>query len=151
MSLGPAAVCREEGSVATGRAHIPGELETLSTNECRELLRQASVARLGLSSDSLPVILPVNFVTDRDSIVFRTGPGLKLSAAEAGDVACLEVDDIDTFGHGGWRVLVTGRLREITDPDELEDVSRLPLAPWWHRDDQRFVRLSIDLLTGRRL
>ena len=54
-------------------------------------------------------------------------------------------------GHGGWSVLVTGRLREITDPDELATARRLPLAPWWHRVDQRFVRLSIDLLSGRRL
>lgn len=137
--------------MATGRSHIPGELEVLDEHECRELLVQASVARLGLSADSLPVILPVNFVVDGDSIVFRTGPGLKLSAAAAGDVACLEVDDIDTLGHGGWSVLVTGRLREITEPEELEDAKGLPLAPWWHRVDQRYVRLSMDLLSGRRL
>ncbi len=151
MSRGPVLVGREGGTVAAGRSHVPGELEVISEHECRELLGQAAVGRLGLSADSLPVILPVNFVVDRDDVVFRTGPGLKLSAAAAGDVACLEVDDIDTLGHGGWSVLVTGRLREITDPDELATARRLPLAPWWHRVDQRFVRLSIDLLSGRRL
>jgi nitroimidazol reductase NimA-like FMN-containing flavoprotein (pyridoxamine 5'-phosphate oxidase superfamily) len=150
MSQGPVLVDREEWSVA-GRSHAPGELEVLTEHQCRELLTQASVARLGLSVDSLPVILPVNFVVDDDSIVFRTGPGLKLSAAAAGDVACLEVDDIDALGHGGWSVLVTGRLQEITDPDEFEAAQRLPLAPWWHRVDQRYVRLSMDLLSGRRL
>jgi nitroimidazol reductase NimA-like FMN-containing flavoprotein (pyridoxamine 5'-phosphate oxidase superfamily) len=150
MSQGPVLVDREEWFVA-GRSHTPGELEVLAEHRCRELLTQASVARLGLSVDSLPVILPVNFVVDGDSIVFRTGSGLKLSAASAGDVACLEVDDIDLLGHGGWSVLVTGRLRELTDPDELEAARRLPLAPWWHRVDQRYVRLSMDLLSGRRL
>ena len=137
--------------MAAGRSHVPGELEVLAEHECRDLLGRASVGRLGLSSDSLPVILPVNFVVDGDVIVFRTGPGLKLSAAAAGDVACLEVDDIDLLGHGGWSVLVTGRLQEITDPAELEAAERLPLAPWWHRADQRYVRLSMDLLSGRRL
>lgn len=151
MSQGPALVGREESSVAVGRSHVPGELEILTDHECRELLSLPTVARLGLSADSLPVILPVNFVVDGDSIVFRTGPGLKLSAATAGDVACLEVDDIDTLGHGGWSVLVTGRLREITDPEELEAAKQLPLAPWWHRVDQRYVRLSMDLVSGRRL
>lgn len=137
--------------MAAGRSHVPGELEVLAEHECRDLLGRASVGRLGLSSDSLPVILPVNFVVDGDVIVFRTGPGLKLSAAAAGDVACLEVDDIDLLGHGGWSVLVTGRLQEITDPAQLEAAERLPLAPWWHRADQRYVRLSMDLLSGRQL
>lgn len=150
MSQGPVLVDREEWSVA-GRSHVPGELEILAEHECRDLLGQVAVGRLGLSADSLPVILPVNFVVDGESIVFRTGAGLKLSAATSGDVACLEVDDIDLIGHGGWSVLVTGRLREITDPVELEAAQRLPLAPWWHRVDQRFVRLSMDLLSGRRL
>lgn len=137
--------------MAAVRSHVPGELEELDEGECRELLGQAAVGRLGLSAASLPVILPVNFVVDGDSIVFRTGAGLKLSAAAAGDVACMEVDDIDTFGHGGWSVLVTGRLREVVDLDELDAVAQLPLAPWWHRVEQRYVRLSMDLLSGRRL
>lgn len=134
-----------------GRSHTPGELEVLADHECADLLATAAVGRLGLSADSLPVILPVNFVVDGDAIVFRTGAGLKLSAAAAGDVACLEVDDIDLLGHGGWSVLVTGRLQEITDPDELDAARRLPLSPWWHHVDQRYVRLSMDLLSGRRL
>ena len=150
MYQGPVLADRKEWSVA-GRSHTPGELEVLTDHQCRELLTQVSVARIGLSVDSLPVILPVNFVVDADSIVFRTGHGLKLSAATAGDVACLEADDIDTLGHGGWSVLVTGRLQEITGPDELEAAERLPLAPWWHQVDQRYVRLSMDLLSGRRL
>ena len=73
--------------MAAGRSHVPGELEEIGEHECRELLAQAAVGRLGLSADSLPVILPVNFVVDGDSVVFRTGAGLKLSAATAGDVA----------------------------------------------------------------
>jgi nitroimidazol reductase NimA-like FMN-containing flavoprotein (pyridoxamine 5'-phosphate oxidase superfamily) len=151
MAPGPVLVGREGRPVTARRSHVPGELEVLTERECRDLLRQAAVGRLGLSADSLPVILPVNFVVDGESVVFRTGAGLKLSAATAGDVACLEVDDIDAIGHGGWSVLVTGRLREITDPDELEAAQELPLAPWWHRVDQRYVRLSMDLLSGRRL
>lgn len=151
MSQVPVLVGREEWSVVAGRSHVPGELEVLTEHECRELLGRAAVGRLGLSADSLPVILPVNFVVDDDSIVFRTAAGLKLSAATAGDVACMEVDDIDTLGHGGWSVLVTGRLREITDPAELVSARQLALAPWWHRVDQRYVRLSMDLLSGRRL
>ncbi|MEZ5177490.1 MAG: pyridoxamine 5'-phosphate oxidase family protein [Acidimicrobiales bacterium] len=144
-------VGRGGGPVAAGRSTSPEARGDQRADECRELLAQAAVGRLGLSADSLPVILPVNFVVDGDSVVFRTGAGLKLSAATAGDVACMEVDDIDTLGHGGWSVLVTGRLREVVDPDELAAVKRLPLAPWWHRVEQRYVRLSMDLFSGRRL
>ena len=126
-------------------------IEVLSEEACLDLLATTSIGRIGLSAGSLPVILPVNFVLDGGSIVVATGPGLKLRAAQAHDVACLEVDHHDPVSHLGWSVLVTGRLEEIRRPAAREAVERLPLAPWRQISDVHFIRLSMDLLSGRRL
>ena len=126
-------------------------IEVLTEAECLDLLASTTIARIGLSAGSLPVILPVNFVLDGGSIVVCTGPGLKLRAAVARDVACLEVDDHDPVGHLGWSVLVTGRLSEIAGPAAVRAAERLPLAPWRHIDDVHFISLSMDLVSGRRL
>ena len=126
-------------------------VEVLSESACLDLLASTTIARVGLSAGSLPVILPVNFVLDGGSIVVCTGPGLKLRAAIARDVACLEVDDHDPIGHLGWSVLVTGRLSEIGGEGAVRAAERLPLMPWRHISEAHFIRLSIDLISGRRL
>lgn len=132
----------------------PGvELLALSEQECLDRLRLTSVGRLGLSVAALPVIVPINFtVVSDDSVIFCTGPGQKLTAADDGNVACLEVDDFDSFNHLGWSVLVTGRLSRVTDPEDLAMAGQLPVQPWRHfATEPSFVRLSTELLSGRTL
>src|SRR5687768_11729479 len=102
-------------------------LATMEEAECRALLATASVGRVGLSIDALPVVLPVSFVVDGDRIVFCTGTGAKLQQALEGAVVCFEVDDIDRLHRSGWSVLATGRAAEITDPVDLVRVRTLPL------------------------
>ena len=105
-------------------------LEVLDEAECLRLLRREPVGRLGLTASALPVVLPVNFVVDESKLLFATDPGLKLDAAHAGDVACLEIDGYDRWTHTGWSVLATGRLAEITDPARVAKAERLPLQSW---------------------
>src|SRR5439155_19809621 len=100
---------------------------------------------------ALPVVLPINFVTVDRTIVFASDPGLKLEAARAGQVVCLEVDGHDVLDHSGWSVLATGRLAEITDPGRLAAARQLPLSPWAVSDPQHYVELSVELLSGRRI
>ena len=126
-------------------------LATLGDAECRALLAAASVGRVGLSIDALPVVVPVNFVLDGDRIVFRTGTGAKLQQALEGAVVCFEVDDVDRLYHSGWSVLATGHAAEITDEADLVRVRTLPLRSWAHVDGEHFVEIRIELLSGRRL
>ncbi len=64
-------------------------LEILDRAACMELLaRHRFVGRLGFITDGRPIILPVNYVVEGDSVVFCSAAGTKLSALEAGaDVA----------------------------------------------------------------
>lgn len=139
------------GEAAAGTEVEAEGIEILSDAACLDLLNTSTIGRIGLSAGSLPVILPVNFALDGGSVVVATGPGLKLRAAQAHDVACLEVDHHDPVSHLGWSVLVTGRLDEISRPQGLEHAEGLPLAPWRQISDVHYIRLSIDLLSGRRL
>jgi len=115
---------------------------------CLHLIGQERIGRLGLSVGSLPVILPVNYVLQGRTIVFRSEEGEKTRAAEQSTVACLEVDQFDRFEHSGWSVLATGRLT-IAPPDRAEAYERLPVVPWALRKESRFIELSIELLSGR--
>jgi uncharacterized protein len=126
-------------------------LEVLSREECLELLGSVAVGRVGLSVEALPVIVPVNFVLDGERIVIGTGAGGKLDAALAGVVIAFETDSWDPISHTGWSVLVRGAASVIDDPDDVRYARRLPLAPWGRPADLRYVTVTTDLVSGRRL
>jgi uncharacterized protein len=120
-------------------------------DECLRLLATAAIGRVCLSRGALPTVLPVNFVVTEGGIVFRTSSGAKLEAAAAGNVVAFEADDIDLFSRTGWSVVVTGMARELTGPEELDWARALPLSSWGVADTDRYVCISTELVTGRRL
>ena len=126
-------------------------LEVLSRAECLRLLGGARIGRVGLSMGALPAVLPVNFTLVDDAIVLRTAAGSKLDAALANSVVAFEVDSIDPMYHTGWSVLVQGVASEVVDPADRERLLAAPLRPWADHDRDRFVRICIDLVSGRRL
>lgn len=125
-------------------------LEILERDECLELLASRPIARLGLSMQALPVVLPVNFVVSGDRIMIRTSAGSKLDAAMERAVVAVEVDDIDPIGHAGWSVLVRGTSWVVDDPEEIERASHLPVRPWANDGADRWIAVSIDMISGRR-
>jgi uncharacterized protein len=125
---------------------------TIAPDECLRLLASTTVGRVALTSKALPVILPVNYAVDGDTVVIRTRPGsLLASSRERGVVVAFEVDELDRVTCSGWSVLVTGTLREITDVGELARAEQLPLVPWIGGDRRHFVRITPGLLSGRRI
>jgi len=124
----------------------------LPPGACREKLESATMGRLGLSVDALPVVVPVNFAIDGQSIVIRTTSGTKLSAAVNETVVAFEIDDYDAEKDRGWSVLVRGTAREITARPRIEHLRALPLHPLSPdgRDD-RFIEVAMEIVTGRDL
>ena len=125
-------------------------MEVLSRRECLRLLQTAPIGRVAVSMNALPAVFPVNFTLLDDDIVFQTGPGSKLGAALRNAVVAFQVDDYDVMGHSGWSVLVTGRARELTDPADLARARKLPLSAWVPGPHEHYVRISSDLISGRR-
>jgi nitroimidazol reductase NimA-like FMN-containing flavoprotein (pyridoxamine 5'-phosphate oxidase superfamily) len=125
----------------------------LSAEECRNLLarHRPRLGRLAFVAGGWPLVLPVNYVADRAVIYIRTAPGSKLLAALNVQQVTFEVDYVDEVWEEGWSVLAFGRLRVVTEEDELADVARRPLRPWARGDRPYYLRLDISRLSGRRL
>jgi len=123
----------------------------MDESECRLLLEQTTLGRLGFASQSLPVVLPVNYVVDGDRLLFATEASSIVAAAITGSVACLEIDDHDGLSHSGWSVLVTGQLREVDEDDALDVERRRPLPMWREMPAPHLLELSMDMISGRRL
>lgn len=127
-------------------------LEVLYGDECRRLLGQRHVGRLGVAVAGRPVILPVNYVVDAEgTIVFRTDEGLKLRSALRGTMVAFEIDETDTTYHTGWSVLVTGVAEEIDRPEDVEHVEGLGLRPWAPGPKAHYLRIRPLTMTGRRI
>jgi nitroimidazol reductase NimA-like FMN-containing flavoprotein (pyridoxamine 5'-phosphate oxidase superfamily) len=125
--------------------------QELTKDECFWLLARQRLGRLVLVDDRGPLALPVNFVLDEHTVLFRTDAGTKLDVAGRGARVAFEVDGVDEVTRTGWSVLVRGEAVEVTDPAELARVRRLPLYPWAPGAKGHYVRILPTLLTGRRI
>jgi uncharacterized protein len=129
----------------------PTALQSLSRDECLDLLRTVPVGRVGVSYNALPVILPVNFrLSDGDSIVFRSGEGQKLRASLDGSVIAFEADAFEDETSEAWSVLVQGvaTVHELGrgNGHGLPDVDN-----WAEVEASHVIVLGTENISGRRL
>ncbi len=113
--------------------------EALDEGECRDLLATRAFGVVGTTRGALPLIVPVSYVYRGDEITFRVRPGSLLAATETGDVLAFETDVYDNGAGVGWSVLVVGRASVAADEMSTSG------------PDGTMVRLSCELVTGRRL
>lgn len=125
--------------------------EQLSTSACWALLRRSDVGRMALHGEDDEIeIFPLNFVVDRDSIVFKTAAGTKLSLASGHRRAAFEVDAFDFYEGTAWSVVLRGVPTVIRHDDEaLADLEQ-QIRPWHVGNKPAYVRLTPDVVTGRR-
>lgn len=127
-------------------------IEQISKQDCLELLQTKSkVGRVAFIVDGRPMVLPVNYRADDESVVFCTPEGTKLSYLKGGAPAAFEVDASRSLYHSGWSVLVQGSAEEVTDPNELDELRHGPLKSWATPASEHWVRISIDEISGRRI
>ena len=128
-------------------------LEVLPADECRRLLATRRIGRIGLCGGHFPLILPVNYALDADTIVVRTGSRAITAAGGYARVA-FEVDDVDERTRSGWSVLVQALAEEVTGSRREELVERLRKAggtPWAPGEHGHWIRLIPKVITGRRI
>jgi nitroimidazol reductase NimA-like FMN-containing flavoprotein (pyridoxamine 5'-phosphate oxidase superfamily) len=126
-------------------------LEVLSREESLRLLATVPIGRLIYTHHAMPAVVPVNFVVDGAELLVRAGYGGALAAGIRGAVVAFEADDVDVSNQEGWSVTVTGQVREERDPVELARLSALHLEPWAAGDRDHFLKISTDIVAGRRL
>lgn len=113
-------------TAATGQ----GRSGVVSETECVALLRSHSIGRVGWTAEVGPQILPVNYVLQAGSVVFRTAPYGALAELRDGVAVAFEVDELDPVRRTGWSVLVQGR-RAVADPEVLSRLAeQLQPLPW---------------------
>jgi nitroimidazol reductase NimA-like FMN-containing flavoprotein (pyridoxamine 5'-phosphate oxidase superfamily) len=123
----------------------------LSTEECVRLLSKAPVGRIVYTDRALPAVQPVTFVVDGWSIVIRTAPRSRLAVAVTRAVVAFEVDEFtDAPDRTGWSVVAVGRAEEVP-PEDFPAVQRLGLRPWVAGARDHYLRVAIEIISGRRL
>lgn len=123
----------------------------LDVDTCLRLLEHHHVGRIAVNDDDGPIVVPVNYVLDRGTVVIRSDPGTKLAATHQRGRAAFEIDGIDEERGLGWSVLVRGRLREIDHEAELDRLRELSLEPFVGGEKAHFLRLDSSSITGRRI
>ena len=126
------------------------ELEVLDEAECLALLAAHHVGRVAIIVDRQPVIYPVNYVIDEDSIVFRTNWPV-LAHASLAELA-FQIDTFDVGRQSGWSLLVQGMGHDITDAldSASERLQAVPVSPWVPGSQPRLLRLVPRTITGHR-
>ncbi len=127
---------------------IPREL---SRDECVGLLKAGSVGRIALCTADGPHIVPVNYVLDGDSIVFRTSAYSVLGQHDwSSSLIAFEVDELDTATRSGQSVVVRGQAARIEDSDEVESIAwTTDPSPWAGGLRRQYVRVRFSEVTGR--
>jgi uncharacterized protein len=125
--------------------------EELSTEKCVELLRGAIVGRVAFVVPEGPRIVPVNYTTVDDAIVFRTTPD-SLLGRHAQAALAFEIDHVDYADQKGWSVVATGVGEVVEDvPGLSEGHDFWNPRPWAGGERLLYVRLPWTEVTGRRL
>ena len=125
-----------------------GAVTVLSEDECWSLLSTVSLGRLVTIVGGQSEIFPVNFVTQRQTVLFRTAQGTKLFSAVMNERVAFEADD-HTVAEG-WSVIVKGTAHVLSANADVLDAQEAPLLPWIATLKPLYVRVIAMEITGRR-
>jgi uncharacterized protein len=107
--------------------------------------------RIAYAIDNGARILPLNYVLNNDSIIFRTTPAVRSPTTNSESICAFEIDETDEFFESGWSVVAVGRLELATEEDFASmRCGKLP-EPWAGGDRWMFLRLPCEQVSGRRV
>lgn len=122
-------------------------VEDLTLEECWELLESEEFGRLAYRLVDEVHVVPINYLVDGRSLLFRTASGNKLLAAALRSDVAFEIDWHDPAS--AWSVVARGTLRRLEE-DEQARVEALPGRPWVDTPKYDVVELTPEAVTGKR-
>lgn len=122
-------------------------IAVLSEDDAWARLGSQKYGRLATSVGGVVDLVPVNFVVDNQSIVFRTAAGSKLAGLAVNGAVVFEADEIGE--NDGWSVVVHGTARILERDDEIAAAEQLDLRPFVPTVKRTFVRVTPERVTGR--
>ncbi|HEY9293667.1 MAG TPA: pyridoxamine 5'-phosphate oxidase family protein [Microlunatus sp.] len=127
----------------------PAQFIELSEAECRALLANQTIGRVGWQPQGNPLILPVTYLFVDRLIIFRTSAYGVLAELVTRTKVAFEVDVLDHERRTGGSVLVQG----TSGPAPVENRARQwrldDVLPWASGTRHLFVAITIKKLTGR--
>ena len=127
---------------------VDGPVTALADDAAWNLLSSVTLGRLVTSFGGKLEIFPVNFVTQKRSVLFRTAEGTKLFTTVMNDQVLFEADD--HTADEGWSVIVRGTAKMLTTAEEIHEADRAQLMPWVATTKLRYVRITPDEISARR-
>ncbi len=127
---------------------VDDPVTVLSEDESWSLLSSVPLGRLVTILAGQVEIFPVNFVTQRRTVLFRTAQGTKLYSAVMGGQVAFEADD-HTVAEG-WSVIVKGTAHLLSANADILDAEEVPLMSWPATVKPHYVRVTVTEITGRR-
>lgn len=127
---------------------VQGPITVLDDGEAWNLLSSVSLGRLVTGFGGQLEIFPVNFVTQRKTVLFRTAEGTKLFTTLMSDHVLFEADDHNVAE--GWSVIVRGTAEVLSTAEDIHEAERAQLIPWVPTEKLRFVRVTPTEVTARR-
>lgn len=122
-------------------------ITVLDDREAWNLLSSVSLGRLVTAFGGQLEIFPVNFVTQRGTVLFRTAEGTKLFTTVMNEKVLFEADDHNVAA--GWSVILRGTARLLTSAEEIHEAERAQLMPWVATEKLRFVRITPNSVSAR--
>ena len=126
---------------------ISDPVTILSPEEAWDRLPSQKVGRLVTRVADYIDIVPINFVVDGYSIVFRTASGSKLSQLAINSEVAFEVDSFDE--KTGWSVVIYGTATRVETEAEIFELEKLPLKPFVATMKPNFVRITPTKVSAR--
>ncbi|MCX4745249.1 pyridoxamine 5'-phosphate oxidase family protein [Kitasatospora sp. NBC_01287] len=127
-------------------------IEDLSEAECLRLLSTVPIGRVVYTEHALLRVLPVPFHLGADGrLALAMLPGGSPARALDGTVAAFQADHLDEAARTGWSVLVHGPAALVRDREQHAELLRTGPRLWLAGQEPMFVRLTAELVSGRRL
>lgn len=127
---------------------VDGPVTALADDAAWNLLSSVTLGRLVTSFGGKLEIFPVNFVTQKRSVLFRTAEGTKLFTTVMNDQVLFEADD--HTADEGWSVIARGTAKMLTTAEEIHEADRAQLMPWVATTKLRYVRITPEEISARR-
>lgn len=95
-------------------------MRVLAPDEIEDFLRGQRIARLGCHAGGETYVVPVIYAYDDGAVVTVTTEGRKVAMLRENPRVCVEVDEYDAEGRGGWRSVIAQGTAEELSGNEVE-------------------------------
>ncbi len=125
-------------------------VEELGRAECLTRMATQRLGRLGVVVDGVPIVLPMQFAMEGETVVLQTNQGAKTLNAPLHSVS-FEVDHVDWDNGVGWSVLLQGYGADISSAlDQRSEALRsLTVHSWAPPPADRWLKIIPRKITGR--